>query len=631
MTPEIFDAACAIQNQLSTQTGDFPWQSNKTLWEAAQTSFRDVQSDISDAAPQLVQSGTGSGKTTFCIALIAATVAALDDYSTAYVVATIDEAQAVFNTLAGLLPPGSIAIHTSAHESEENAAGHSKAVRDHVTANGVSCRKNLARHRVIVCTHELWIKEGERSANFGVRHFNGKQRSNVFVDEFPDTITTMEIVPADLDDLADELNRVTGYRELSRLVRDAATTFRTQCEDRKARFGTANLISDEDRAKLETIDLTRLSDARDMPRLRRTLDVLKAAVSGQCFLSRSKARTSGQADGHMMLVAYGERFCPHPGLVILDATADLAPQVLAGQSFTRHSGPSISYRNLCLTHVEHPPGFDAIASRMATSDSIRTYVQWIKTTVKAQTDASETVLIVVPKKVAKAMEAGKPIPGRQVIVATWGMGVGSNAYRDCGVVFLFAEFHKPRHSYLSQSLASRGKAATHDDLRRANGAQCTGPVDTVAKAHRLRQFKQMACRGRVRHVDAGGVATPMRLYTTMDRALFLESYPALFPDAPQAAFIADETEAKRTATKRLASTLSKAMEPRKPITLAADSLTKATGIAGKDLKRAFQSKQCKPLHLYGWQFIPGNGRKSKPALRFEPVSFTVPGFGTINL
>ena len=99
---------------------------------------------------------------------------------------------------------------------------------------------------------------------------------------------------------------------------------------------------------------------------------------------------------------------------------------------------------------------------------------------------------------------------------------------------------------------------------------------------------------------ADGVAAPMRLYTTMDRALFLECYPALFLDAPQATFIADDTETKRTATKRLAATLSKAMEPRKPITLTADSLTEETGIAGKDLKRAFQSKQCKPLHGYGW-------------------------------
>ncbi|MEO1399054.1 MAG: hypothetical protein AAFU56_09350, partial [Pseudomonadota bacterium] len=440
MTPEIFDTACAIQNNLSPQIGDVWLQSNKALWEAAQTASRDVQSGITDAPPQLVQSGTGSGKTTFCIGLIAATFAAVDDYSAAYVVATIDEAQAVFNALAGLLPPGRIAIHTSAHESDENAAGHSKSILDHVTANGVSRRQDLAYHRVIVCTHELWIKEGEYAADFGVRHFKGQRRSNVFVDEFPDTTTTMEIGPADLDDLADELNRVAEYRDLSRFVRDAVITVRKQCEDGKARFRTARLLSSDDRAKLDGIDLTCLSDARDMARLRRTLDVLKAAASGRCFLSRSKARKSGQADGHMMLVAYSERFRPHPGLVILDATADLAPQVLAGQSFNQHSGPTISYRNLSLTHVEQPKDFDTIASRAATVETSRAYVQWIKTTVKAHTDASETTLIVVPKKVAVAMDADTPIPGRQVMVATWGMGVGSNAYRDCGAVFLFAEF-----------------------------------------------------------------------------------------------------------------------------------------------------------------------------------------------
>lgn len=170
--------------------------------------------------------------------------------------------------------------------------------------------------------------------------------------------------------------------------------------------------------------------------------------------------------------------------MILDATADFAPQVQAGHDFRRYSGPQVSYRNLSLTHIQEPTGFDRTASRAASAETIRAYVQWIKETVKANTAKDETVLIVVPKKVGSAPNTDTPIPGRKAMVATWGMGVGSNAYRDCGAVFLFSEFHKPRHSYLAQSLASRGKVATHDDLRQANGAQCTGPVDAVGNRNR---------------------------------------------------------------------------------------------------------------------------------------------------
>jgi hypothetical protein len=250
--------------------------------------------------------------------------------------------------------------------------------------------------------------------------------------------------------------------------------------------------------------------------------------------------------------------------------------------------------------------------------------------VKANTTGDDSILIVVPKKVAAELDTDNPIPGRNVMVATWGMGVGSNGYRDCGAVFLFSEFHKPRHNYLAQSLASRGKVATHDDLRQANGAQCTGPVDAVSKAHRLRQFKQMACRGRIRQLDAAGVAKPMRLFISMDRALFLESYPALFPDAPPPAFI-DDADAQNTGPKKLASMLAQAMQPREPIMLTADSIAASTGIAGKALKRAFQSKQCRPLHPLGWRFVPGEGRKAKPALRFDPVTFQTERFGCVTL
>ena len=77
--------------------------------------------------------------------------------------------------------------------------------------------------------------------------------------------------------------------------------------------------------------------------------------------------------------------------------------------------------------------------------------------------------------------------------------------------------------------------------------------------------------------------------------------------------------------------LTKAMQPCEPIMLTADDIAASTGIEGKDIKRTFQSKQCRPLHHLGWQFVPGEGRKIKPALRFEPVTFTVPKFGTITL
>ena len=477
MNEQLFQHAYAIQNTITEKTDDFGIDCNRALFQAAQAAFRDVMAATGTTVPHLVNSGTGTGKTTFCVALIAASVAALSDYSAAYVVAAIDEAQKVFDRLTKELPPDAVTIHTSAHESEDAARRHSPAILKHVQSQGVSRRADLARHRVVVCSHELWTKEGEHKADFGVRQFNRTPRRNVFLDELPDTVATVEAGPADLDELADELHRVVEYRDLAALVRKTASAFRARCAEGKARFKTATLLSPDDHAALERIDLTRLNDARNMATLRKALDVLSATVTGRCFLSRSKAKTAGQADGHMTLVAYEDRFHPHPGLVILDATANFAPQVQAGHDFHRNSGPQVSYRNLSLTHIEEPKGFNRIASRAASNETIREYIQWIKATVKENTVKDETALIVVPKKVAAVLNTDNPIPGRIIMVAIWGMGVGSNDYRDCDAVFLFSEFHKPRHSYLAQSLASRGKVATHDDLRQAMGGNTTGPVD----------------------------------------------------------------------------------------------------------------------------------------------------------
>lgn len=301
MNEHIFQYACAIQNEITVGTDDFGIQCNTALFQAAQAAFRDVMANTGTTTPHLVYSGTGTGKTTFCVALIAASVAALNDYSAAYVVATIDEAQKVFDDLAKLLPPGALTIHTSAHESEDAARRHGPAILEHVQTRGVSRRADLTPRRVVVCTHELWIKEGEHKADFGVRLFNGAPRSNVFLDEFPDTVVTVEAGPADLDELADELHRVAEYHDLATLVRNAAVTFRDRCGDGNSRFKTATLLSPDGYAALKRIDLSRLSDARNMATLSRALDVLSATGAGRCFLSRSKAKTAGQADGHMML------------------------------------------------------------------------------------------------------------------------------------------------------------------------------------------------------------------------------------------------------------------------------------------------------------------------------------------
>ncbi|WP_144266930.1 hypothetical protein [Salipiger bermudensis] len=440
-----------------------------------------------------------------------------------------------------------------------------------------------------------------------------------------------EISPSDVDELADQLERFPNYQTASKVIREAARAFRAQCGAKRSSFSVPDLVAPGDLSLLKAVDLTRLNDVDNLHNLENTMNGVISSANGGAFLSRAKARRSGEANGQKNLVTFHNRFQSHPGLVILDATAGYSPLVQAGKPFQRYSGGTVSYRNLDPFHINQPPEFKLASSRSASSDTIRGYASWVKRTVRAESTIDESVLIVVPKRVRDYLDAMNPIPGRKVKVANWGMGVGSNEYRGCSVIFLFAEFHQPRHIYLARSLAARGLTVSHDELSQANGSHCTGAVSDVSKAHRLRHFKQMASRGSVRLIDERGFANSMRLYTTMDRGLFTESYDSIFPGAAAPSYIDDHSSSQNTKGKRLFGLLASAMAGKRPITLNASDVESETEIASKDLKRVFGSKQCKPLHTRGWRFVPGCGRTAKPVLRYEPVTADVKGFRCVIL
>lgn len=72
MNEQIFQQANAKQNAITEKTDDFGIDCNLAPFQAAQAAFRDVMAETGLTVPHLVNSGTGTGKTTFCVALIAA-------------------------------------------------------------------------------------------------------------------------------------------------------------------------------------------------------------------------------------------------------------------------------------------------------------------------------------------------------------------------------------------------------------------------------------------------------------------------------------------------------------------------------------------------------------------------------
>jgi transposase len=528
----IFERACEIQAAHFIYPSPFRRKCNAAVYDAARDAENDVRSRKDSTLFRIVKSDTGTGKTTFCTSMIAAKREADPNYKAAYVVGTIKEAQTVFDMLAKALPEDCAYIHTSGHKSEEEAHKHGEQVIQHVQRVGVSSLSKLSEYPIIVCTHELWLREMRYDLDLGVRCYSGEPRRNVFVDEFPETIDIQQFTPADLDGLADEFERIEGGQCLERIVRDAASRFRDMCSTKAGRFSLAGFVSQLDLISLRHVDPSVLAEARDRIRAEGVLTALIAVGSGNAFLERSMAKSRDGVVGLKTLVTYEDKFKASAGLVVLDATADYQLRAQAESGVKVYPGTTVNYRKLEVTQIEPPIRFKNISGRTASKVDVAEYAIWITKTLQGNTKPGQRVLVVAPKKVAQILASKPFVRGREIDILHWGAGIGSNSYRDCETVFTFSEFHPPRSVYLARCLAANQSPVSADDVRAGNGSSLVGAAKEAMEAHRLRWIKQLAARGKIREVDDEGYAAPMRLFTTMDRGLLLKAMPKLFPHAP---------------------------------------------------------------------------------------------------
>ena len=95
--PPRLDRASAIQSELTGKPQSaFSLHLNRVIYEKAMLASSDARSANDTAPIYVVPADTGSGKTTIACGLITAFYEANPDYTAAYAVGTINEAQSVF-------------------------------------------------------------------------------------------------------------------------------------------------------------------------------------------------------------------------------------------------------------------------------------------------------------------------------------------------------------------------------------------------------------------------------------------------------------------------------------------------------------------------------------------------------
>ena len=612
-----FELACRLQAQEFKATGDFGRECNRAVFNATVEAATEVREARHSYRCHLVPTGTGSGKTTFTVSLIAACLLTIEDYTAAFVTPTIEAAQQIHDMLAQLLPESEIALHTSAHASQSTARQHSDSVVRHIQNYGPSTPDQLAACRVAISTHEAWINEGLADDSRGIRYHLSGPRTNIFVDEFPDTVRTHEFAPSDFHALADEMQRFASLQQSAEAARCFATSLDRVVSDSSQRFAGIPLMSTHQLDPLLSLHLNHGNEVNSTSQA--TFRGLTLAVRGHGFVARTGPKTATMT-GQKRVVTYSDVFCGHPGIVVLDATGELEPRIKHGATFKVHAVPRAIYPNLATTHVGLPSEFEGVAVTRMSGEVVGQYAHWIVSEIIRADSLNDQTLIVVHKRVEVPLRveisrrrgsAGVPF------VTHWGCDVGSNAYRTCNNVFLIGEFHQPRHAYLAKWLGSTGRTAHPAELRSATGQYSTGGVKDVENTHLLRAFKQMASRGTARDLREDGVAAQMRLFTTMDRTRLLPALLDLFPGAPMPHFIRSKSKKRVTKGTRLASFLLESCRDRTVIELSAQEITQATGIAGKDVKRAFASRECEIVECLGWTFLEGEGRRQQIRLSFR--------------
>jgi len=341
-------------------------------------------------------------------------------------------------------------------------------------------------------------------------------------------------------------------------------------------------------------------------------------------------------------VGWQSKLMVRPSMILLDATADIdgVSQICP---WRRHIEiPQARYGNLEIVHVPQHTR-QRLSEYLKKAANQRSYVKWMVETIKDHMAPGEHGLVVCKKVLFDSERVpqwpdGDPrfkdpesyseryewdIEGRKLCASHYGTGIGSNAWKDADVVFLFDEFFIPRRVAVAPVQGLRGQKANEGDLAsmKTLNSKAKG-VDLIGEGHRLRWTKQLALRGRGRTYDQHGLCGKQRLVISSDLKSFMANAARLFPGAN---IRTAGVYAKSTRVALLIQILSRPDLPTKLTTKDISRLMEAE--TGKGVPwRTVSSNVLTPdfgraLEAIGWRYVPGKGRGGSHFERIPPIQF----------
>jgi hypothetical protein len=604
----------------------------------------------------VVHSGPGSGKSTaakaFMVGLTRATEHSKLPVGCAMLVHHVKTAQAAYEELSALLPPNTVALWTTENDTNNPMAKEPKfSVGD------------LEQHAVIVVTQEFF--KGVRGGAARCYRRKGLElpRMVTFVDEKFSEVDVYDVraswIESVLEHIQDDDNAPEGLRRcLSRLVSFVQSkklgdrNLETPAADRKGwkvadelqwfRTGDAGQYARSRQSWLRS----RGAD-REAEEVEKVFGFARCMAMNAAFVAREN---KGLNASHF--VGYENTLPQYPGMVLLDATADIDRVTDLCPWRKPVDVPKEHYGNLEIVHV--PSVASGSLKRWLQSPQNRIdYTKHILQTVLDHVRPGQKALIVCKKDVVVShmpivgwsehvaqftskratndTQETEGFPwehqGRYLGVTWWGgYGIGANDWQHADVVLLFENFHLPNRTIIGMTRGLLGREATQPPLADMVDTLCkSDTVEKIKTGHLLRWLKQLALRGKARQFTNTGQCGTQKLVITGDWLFLAEHCPRIFEGSRLSSL--DRAKSHLALLYELLSRPD--LPPRLPVRDVGELMGIDWQKSGKHTThhRSFEAL----IDRAGWSFEKGTGRKGSWCVRKdtgptpeEAVSPTVP-------
>ena len=520
----LYDEAIAEINTLRNTdlyTTNFYARTGDAVFDAGCLALEDATTDT--RRMHTVSAPAGGGKTTFSYALIAAVTRCAENrpdapYGSVIVVERIDRAEEVYQELSALLP-GKVWVWTTDHDC--NCKEFEKLTTEPTVR---STRAELQHFPVIVVTHNFYLRAKGHFARTVVRNGVVGKRALTVIDERPDEAPELEI---ELEEAQHARVKLTELHPETKVHMDALLCFmeRYSYEPANKLYRPGIEVPYDVLAKelswfrTDAAKQLARSVSFSIPGIDKVFAFAKALVIGRACVATDGLRP--------YFFGYGEQRVVDltAGAILLDATADIDGISSIVPWRVETETPKARYDNLEVTHV---PQHTTKHLKKYLEDAVnqRAYVKWMVDTIEQHMKPGEKGLVICKKSLFKAAriptwnerdprfknpkiyaeDYGWDIGGRHLCAAHWGTGVGSNAWKEADVVFLFDEYVIPRRAAVARTQGLRGHRVDQGDLGSMStlNSKARG-VDSIAVGDALRWTKQLALRGRARTYDENGV------------------------------------------------------------------------------------------------------------------------------